>query len=100
MHKPKLLVIAGCNGSGKSSFSKAFTDGVLIPYDYDKIFKEKYDSLIPTEYRDTMAHNIARKDLEERIQKAIDNRFDFCYETNFNSTPLYWPQKFKNNDTG
>ncbi|MDR3680163.1 MAG: hypothetical protein P4L41_09370 [Flavipsychrobacter sp.] len=26
---------------------------------------------------------------------AIQNRNDFCYETNFNSTPLFWPQRFK-----
>ncbi|GAB1856785.1 hypothetical protein MHTCC0001_16210 [Flavobacteriaceae bacterium MHTCC 0001] len=94
---PKLLIIAGCNGSGKSSFSKAFTNAPLIPYDYDKIFKDKYDSLIPSGFRDTMAHNMARKDLKEKIYGAIDNNIDFCYETNFNTTPLYWPKIFKAN---
>ena len=95
MHKPKLLVIAGCNGSGKSSFSKAFTSDVIIPYDYDKVFKEKYQSLISSDFKDVMTHNLTRKDLKEKIHTAINNKFDFCYETNFNSTPLYWPQIFK-----
>ena len=95
MDKPKLLVIAGCNGSGKSSFSKAFTEGETKPYDYDKVYKEKYESLIDTEFRDRMAHNLARKDLENTIKHSIKNRVDFCYETNFNSTPLYWPKIFK-----
>ncbi|ANW96093.1 hypothetical protein AXE80_07285 [Wenyingzhuangia fucanilytica] len=95
MDKPKLLVIAGCNGSGKSSFSKAFTEGGIKPYDYDKVYKEKYESLIDTELRDRMAHNLARKDLENTIKSSIKNRTDFCYETNFNSTPLYWPEIFK-----
>ncbi|NIJ46605.1 putative ABC-type ATPase [Wenyingzhuangia heitensis] len=97
MDKPKLLVIAGCNGSGKSSFSKAFTEQNIIPYDYDKVYKQKYESLIETEFRDRMAHNLARKDLENTIKYSIDNRLNFCYETNFNSTPLYWPEIFKSN---
>ncbi len=92
---PKLLVIAGCNGSGKSSFSKAFTNDSIIPYDYDIVFKDKYASLIPSDFRETMAHNMARKNLKQKIYDAIDNNLDFCYETNFNSTPLYWPKIFK-----
>lgn len=95
MDKPKLLIIAGCNGSGKSSFSKAFTEGEVKPYDYDKVYKEKYESLIDTEFRDRMAHNLAKKDLEDTIKSSITERIDFCYETNFNSTPLFWPKIFK-----
>lgn len=95
MAKPTLLIIAGCNGSGKSSFSKAFTEKGLIPYDYDKVFKEKYESLIPTDFRDVMAHNMAKTDLKSKIENAISKKEDFCYETNFNSTPLYWAEVFK-----
>lgn len=44
-----------------------------------------------------MAHNLARKDLEVSIYESIQNKLDFCYETNFNSTPLFWPKIFKEN---
>ncbi|MGY6650113.1 zeta toxin family protein [Wenyingzhuangia sp. IMCC45574] len=98
MNRPKLTIIAGCNGSGKSSFSKSFTKNDVTPYDYDKVYKQKYQSLIETEFRDQMAHNLARKDLESTIQNHLENKLDFCYETNFNSTPLFWPEKFKANN--
>jgi predicted ABC-type ATPase len=38
MSKPILLVIAGCNGSGKSSFSKLIAPDNFLPFDYDFIF--------------------------------------------------------------
>ena len=93
--KPLLTVIAGCNGSGKSSFSRALLDSSTRPFDYDIVFKEKYEKLLDSDFRETMAHNQARNELEESIQFAIDSKSDFAYETNFNSTPLYWPSKFR-----
>ena len=27
----------------------------------------------------------------------MSNKTDFCYETNFDSNPIYWPQKFREN---
>lgn len=30
-----------------------------------------------------------------QINNAIQVQGDFCFETNFNSTPLHWPQIFK-----
>lgn len=36
-------------------------------------------------------------ELELQVKNAILNKSNFCYETNFNSTPLYWPQIFKDN---
>jgi len=95
MNKPKLLIIAGCNGAGKSSFSKAFTRKDSLPYDYDKVFKSKYENLIDSDFRDTMAHNLSKTDLKSSIKKSIEHKLDFCYETNFNSTPLHWPKIFK-----
>lgn len=93
---PTLTVIAGWNRSGKSSFSNAITLNQSPSFDYDKIFLQEYDSLHDFELRDTMAHNLAKKSLEQAINSSIDNRTDFTYETNFNSTPLHWPEKFKN----
>ena len=95
MHKPILLVIAGCNGSGKSSFSRALTPDNNPAYDYDLVFLNKYNSLIDTELKDRMAHNMSMEDLKEKVKTSIKEKSNFCYETNFNSTPLHWPKIFK-----
>ena len=95
MNNSTLLVIAGCNVSGKSSFSHALTNHKVIPFDYDKNFLSIYNSLQDFELRDKMAHNKTRELLENKIDSAIKTKADFCYETNFNSTPLYWPDFFK-----
>jgi predicted ABC-type ATPase len=44
-----------------------------------------------------MAHNLAFEELERQVSKALEGGKDFAYETNFNSTPLFWPEKFKAN---
>lgn len=95
MSNPELLVIAGCNGSGKSSFSKALVPDNIVPFDYDFYFLKFYQFLIPTDFQDEMAHNLAFKELEKQVQSAISNNSSFCYETNFDNNPLYWPNTFK-----
>ena len=95
MRLPILTVIGGCNGAGKSSFSPAITSKKTPSFDYDKIYLEKYNSLYDVDIRDRMAHNLAKQELEESVNKAIQDHKDFTYETNFNSTPIYWPEKFK-----
>lgn len=40
---------------------------------------------------------MAFAELENQVNQAISKKGNFCYETNFNSTPLHWPQHFKNN---
>jgi predicted ABC-type ATPase len=98
MSRPILLVIAGCNGSGKSSFSKALSPNDTFPYDYDLVFLDFYNSLIDNELRERMAHNLSADHLRTSIETAITQEKNFCYETNFNSTPLYWPTIFKRED--
>jgi predicted ABC-type ATPase len=44
-----------------------------------------------------MAHRMAFNELESQIKKALEEKSGFCYETNFNSTPLHWPEFFKKN---
>jgi predicted ABC-type ATPase len=97
MPKPILLVVAGCNGSGKSTFSNRLGEGQFDPFDYDFHFLKNYSKLLDIDIKDKMAHNMTRNELELQVNNAILNKSNFCYETNFNSTPLYWPQIFKDN---
>lgn len=95
MSEPTLLVVAGCNGSGKSSFSSTLVGNNFRPFDYDFHFLNYYQSLLDIDIREEMAHNMAFANLENQIFAAIAAKSNFCYETNFNSTPLYWPRVFK-----
>src|SRR5688572_3070593 len=95
MEKPQLLVIGGCNGAGKSSYSGILSPEGIAVFDYDKHFLEIYSLIIPTDFQDQMAHNMAFQRLETQIDQAIDTRKSFAYETNFNSDPLHWPSIFK-----
>jgi predicted ABC-type ATPase len=92
---PNLIIIAGCNGAGKSTFAPSFLPEGLTSFDYDKIFLENYNSLPDSELRETFAKNIATNNFELTILKAIKNNTDFCYETNFDSLPIYWAKEFK-----
>ncbi|MEN9345510.1 MAG: hypothetical protein RLZZ60_979 [Bacteroidota bacterium] len=98
MSKPILLVIAGCNGSGKSSFSSILAADNFQPFDYDIHYLNHYRTIPDSDVKDTMAHNLAFSDLELVIKNALSTNSNFCYETNFNSTPLHWPELFKNNN--
>lgn len=97
MVKPILFVIAGCNGSGKSTFSKELGSGNFDPFDYDFYFLKNYSSLRDSDIKETMAHNLTWQQLEYKVKEAIKNNSNFSYETNFNSSPLFWPQIFKEN---
>ena len=92
---PDLIVIAGCNGAGKSTFASSFIPEGLTSFDYDRIFQENYNSLRDSEFREVFARNQTTKDFELSIEKALLNKTDYCYETNFDSHPLHWVQIFK-----
>ena len=95
MGKAILTVVAGCNGAGKSSFSNALTPNNTPSFDYDKeyllIYKNEFDS----DVREIVAHHKAKELLRKKVKTCILSKSDFTYETNFNSTPMYWPEKFK-----
>jgi predicted ABC-type ATPase len=94
---PNLIIIAGCNGAGKSTFAPSFLPEGLTSFDYDRLFLEKYDGLPDSELREKFARDETTNAFESTVDKAILNNADFCYETNLDEHPLYWPQKFKDN---
>lgn len=94
MQRPNLIIIAGCNGAGKSTYSESFTDNI-IPFDFDKKYLENYSSLFDSELRDVIANNMTSSQFTDQINYAFENNLSFCYETNFNQSPLAWAQKAK-----
>jgi predicted ABC-type ATPase len=92
---PKLIIIAGCNGAGKSTFASSFLPDELTSFDYDKRFLEYYSELPDSEFRVKFAKDKTTKDFETSIEKAIKTKSDFCYETNFDAHPIYWAEIFK-----
>lgn len=71
MSEPTLLVVAGCNGSGKSTFSNLLVAPDFQPFDYDVHFLKFYKSLFDSDIAEEMAHNMVPADLKqlEKIQK-------------------------------
>lgn len=96
MSKPKLTIIAGCNGSGKSSFSYYIVKNTVIPFDFDKRRQEIYDAFtFDFELREEMAHNKTILEFENQVDEAITKKNDFAYETNYHIHPLAFAEKFK-----
>lgn len=94
---PDLIVIAGCNGAGKSTFAPSFLTEGISSFDYDKLFLENYHSLPDSELREKFAKDKTTEMFENSVHEAILNNNDFCYETNFDTHPLFWPKKFRSN---
>ncbi|MBP9152514.1 MAG: zeta toxin family protein [Flavobacteriales bacterium] len=92
---PKLTIIAGCNGSGKSTFAKSFLTSDVASFDYDKLYLKNYDSLLDSDFREEMAKNMTTTAFENAANDAIQSKTDFCYETNFDTHPIYWAEKFR-----
>lgn len=92
---PNLTVIAGCNGAGKSTFAPSFLPDGLYSFDFDRVYLENYNSLPDSEFRDKFAKDKTVKTFESSINNALSKGEDFCYETNFDEHPLYWPKIFK-----
>ena len=86
---PSLIIIAGCNGAGKSTFASSFLEDGITSFDYDRLYLEIYNSMPDSELRDEFAKNEATREFEEAVEKALQNKLDFCYETNFDTYPLY-----------
>ncbi len=76
---PDLIVIAGCNGAGKSTFASSFLSEGQIPFDYDRRFIENYSSLPDSELREHFAKRQTTQDFENAIKKAWLKQLDFSY---------------------
>ena len=94
MHNPHLIIIAGCNGSGKSTFSSALVKEV-IPFDYDKRFLEVYSSLNDSEFKEQIVLNQVTDELNELVSSSINNSKTFCFETNLHVFPFNWIKQAK-----
>ena len=77
---PDLIIIAGCNGAGKSTFASSFLAEGLTSFDYDRLFLENYNSLPDSELREQFAKNQTTEFFECSIDKALISNTDFCYE--------------------
>lgn len=96
MSNPNFIVVAGCNGSGKSTFSQSLLPPHIHLFDADKRKKEHYDAFkFDTDLRDRMAWNKTQLEFEEIVSSAIEKKKDFAYETNFNFQPDFWLKQFK-----
>ena len=97
---PTLIIVAGCNGSGKSTFSKAIIDNpyylkpVLI--DGDKLYAAEYKKLRDSEFREAFAKTATSKIFMEVKEASIKESSSFSYETNFNTSPKDIIEEFRN----
>lgn len=89
MQQPHLIIIAGCNGAGKSTYSKLFSKE-LIPFDYDKRYLAIYNSMPDSELREQIAANQTTSELEQLVKDSFDAKNSFCFETNFHIYPKEW----------
>lgn len=94
MQQPHLIIIAGCNGAGKSTYSQTIVDPIL-PFDYDKRFLEIESSLPDSELKEEFAKNQTTNELTSLIEKAFENKKSFCFETNLHIFPSNWILKAK-----
>ena len=75
---PELVVTAGCNGSGKSFFAFTSLAEGMTSFDYDRLFLEKYNSLLDSELREEISRNETTAMFEATIQKEIiSNLYSF-----------------------
>ena len=90
-----MIIIAGCNGSGKSTFSQSIVGSEIVPFDYDKRFLEHYNVLRDCEFREKFAIDKTTIDLENLILNSFVNLQSVCFETNFVNVPMNWINKAK-----
>ncbi len=71
MQQPTLTLIAGCNGAGKSTYSKLFVEEGIEPFDYDKIYLTKLANLKESELNNQIAINQTTEELNAKIKNPF-----------------------------
>jgi len=94
MQQPYLRIFAGCNGSGKFTYSYILSPSV-IPFDFDKRFLSHYNSMRDSELREEIAKNITSEEFLSEFNKSIDNNESFSFETNLFPYPVELISKAK-----
>lgn len=72
----RLIIIAGCNGAGKSTFASSFLPHGLTSFDYDRILQEEYNSLPDSEFREKFARDTTATKFETAIADAQEREYD------------------------
>jgi predicted ABC-type ATPase len=93
MQQPCLIIIAGCNGAGKSTYSKIISKDIP-PFDFDKRFLNRYRSMPDSELREEIAKNITASEFENELANAFSAKESFAFETNL---MLPYPEKIISN---
>lgn len=96
MQQPHLRIFAGCNGSGKSTYSRIFSPDV-IPFDFDKRFLARYNSMRDSELRVEIAKNITSEEFLSEFNTSLAERTSFSFETNLFPYPVELISKAKQN---
>ena len=81
MQQPCLRIFAGCNGSGKSTYSNTLSVDA-VPFDFDKRFLERYNAMPDSELREEIAKNSTSDEFIAEFNNAIMNKHSFAFETN------------------
>ena len=90
MAKPKLIILAGPNGDGKSTFAE-HRDLKFLPelgiesFDYDLEFQKLYDqfaSIMDPQLEGNLSVR-AKEIFEEKARAAIADKTHFSFQTNY-----------------
>ena len=97
---PVLIIIAGCNGSGKSTYAPALITNIHYPidvihFDGDKVFKVEYEKLDDSEYKEQFAKKYTENKFKDLKEYCKQSKTSFAYETNFHNNPDKITQEFK-----
>ena len=94
MQRPHLIIVAGCNGAGKLTYSSSIVENV-VPFDYDKRFIEIYQSMQDSELREQFALDKTTSEINHLVETAFVTDTSFCFETNLHDYPETWIKKAK-----